>query len=413
MVTVEPCQASHLHVTAEFGGAAAGNLSQPFVLTNTGAGNCVLQGYPSRLQGWQDGRWQDLRFTQGTYFLEEDPTPSPVELAPGGQAELILGTEDACNGGDVGASKLYSRLLVTLPDQTNIGLNEAVNAFCGLDVSSFHPLPIPQSSPPISTPGPLDALHVQMHAPTTATAGTTLSYTVTVSNPTSAAIALDPCPTWQALIDNPVGPDGITQVSGPIDCATTPAVPAHGGFTVQMRINVPTKVGNAKFVWWITGGAASGEALTVVPDASPAAACVADQLRVSLGQRQQAMNQPAQVIVFTNTSTTPCLLSGYPSVAGLDSAGHQITQAQQVNEIYMGGAGIAADVQLAVDADASLLVGGVDQPIGGAASCPVDYAGLLVTPPGTTRSTHLHVDFPSCGGLEVTPLVAGSSGGLF
>ena len=60
-------------------------------------------------------------------------------------------------------------------------------------MSSFHSLPIPQSSPPISSAGPLNALHVQMHAPTTATAGTTLTYTVTVSNPTSADIALGPC----------------------------------------------------------------------------------------------------------------------------------------------------------------------------------------------------------------------------
>ena len=414
-VTLEPCRASNLSVTAGFGGAAAGNVSNPFVLTNTGSAGCVLQGYPSRLQGWQDGRWQDLRFTQGTFFIEEDPSPSPVDLAPGGQAELILGTEDACNGGDVGASKLFSRLLVTLPDQTTLELNEAINTFCGLDVSSFHPLPIPQSSAPISSPGPLSGLQVQMHAPTTATAGTTLSYTVTVSNPTDADIALDPCPRWQALIDNPVGPDGMTQVSGPLDCATTPSVSAHGGFTVQTRINVPTAAGTAKFVWWLTGGAASGEALTVVPDASTASACVADHLRISLGQRQQAMNQPAQVIVFTNTSTMPCLLSGYPIVAGLDKAGRQITQAQQVNAIYLGGAtnGVAGDVHLAADADASSLVGGVDQPIGGAASCPPDYAGLLVTPPGTTRSTHLDVDFPSCAGLEVTPIVAGSTGGLF
>jgi len=266
VVTQEPCRALNLSVTAEFSGAAAGNVSQPFVLTNTGSASCMLQGYPSRLQGWREGRWQDLTFTQGTYFIEEDPTPSSVELAPGGQAELILGTDDACNGGTLGDSKLYSRLQVTLPDQTSIELNEGVNAFCGLDVSSFHPLQVPQSSPPVSSPGPLDALQVQMHAPATATAGVTLSYTVTVSNPTSADIALNPCPSWQALIDNPVSPDGIIQVSGKIDCATTPSVPAHGLITVQMRIDVPTAPGTGKFVWWLTGVTiATGEALNIVP----------------------------------------------------------------------------------------------------------------------------------------------------
>ena len=104
-----------------------------------------------------------------------------------------------------------------------------------------------------------------MHAPATATAGATLDYTVTVSNPKSVDIPFDPCPRWTALIDDP-SPDGMTQVSGSVDCATTPSVPAYGSITLQMHINVPTKVGTAKFVWWLTGDAiAAGEALTIVP----------------------------------------------------------------------------------------------------------------------------------------------------
>ena len=105
-----------------------------------------------------------------------------------------------------------------------------------------------------------------MHAPATVSAGATLAYTVTVSNPKSVAIAFDPCPTWKALIDNPAGPHGMTQVSGPIDCATTPAVPAYGQITLDMQINVPTEAGIAKFVWWLSGDAfATGEGLTIVP----------------------------------------------------------------------------------------------------------------------------------------------------
>ena len=267
VATLGPCTASKLSVTAEFVGAAAGNLSHPFVLTNTGTETCVLQGYPTRVEGWQDGRWQQLNFTKGTFFIQEDPTPSPAELAPGGHAELIIGTSDHCNGGDVGVSKLYSRFLITLQDQTSLDLFESINAFCGLDVSSFHLLPIPESSSPMPTPGPLNALHFQMHAPTTATAGTTLSYTVTVSNPTGADIAFDPCPTWQTLIDNPV-PDGMIQISGPLDCAATPSVPAHGSVTLQMHVDVPRAAGHGKFVWWLTGvPTAAGEGLTIVPAA--------------------------------------------------------------------------------------------------------------------------------------------------
>ena len=60
----------------------------------------------------------------------------------------------------------------------------------------------------------------------------------------------------------------MTQVSGQMDCATTPAVPAHGIVTVKMHINVPSTAGNAKFVWWITGlTVGAGEGLTIAPAA--------------------------------------------------------------------------------------------------------------------------------------------------
>jgi Protein of unknown function (DUF4232) len=149
MSAVEPCTAADLHVTPGFAGAATNNISQPFVLTNAGTGDCSLQGYPSLVQGWQGGRWHQLTFTEGTFFIEEDPSPSPAELSPGAQAELIVGTDDACNGGDIGDSKLYSRLQATLRDGTSIELDAPVNAFCELDVSSFHPMPIdvPAGSP--------------------------------------------------------------------------------------------------------------------------------------------------------------------------------------------------------------------------------------------------------------------------
>jgi hypothetical protein len=88
-----------------------------------------------------------------------------------------------------------------------------------------------------------------------------------VSNPKSTNIAFDPCPTWNAVIDNP-SPNGMIQVSGLIDCATTPSVPAHGAITVQMHINVPAEAGTAKFVWFLSDDTmGAGEVLTIVPAA--------------------------------------------------------------------------------------------------------------------------------------------------
>ena len=258
------CRATDLQVTAGQGGAATGNLSQPFEITNIGTAGCALQGYPTALDGWQAGAWHRLKFEDGTFFYVEQPTPPPVELTPGTAAELIIGTSDACNGGYVGDSKLYTRWRATLPGGGTIDLNAPTNAFCNLDVSSFHPMPPPQPPEPTPTPGPFDGLQFEMHAPATAVAGSTLSYDVTLTNTTDADVALTPCPTWTEYIAVQSDPAGIVRTSGPFDCTAIPSVPAHESITIPMVIKVPEAAGVAKFVWWFDGtsGAAS-EILTV------------------------------------------------------------------------------------------------------------------------------------------------------
>ncbi|HTC68686.1 MAG TPA: DUF4232 domain-containing protein, partial [Acidothermaceae bacterium] len=250
-VQFAPCHAANLQVTAGEGGAATGNLAQPFDITNVGTAGCALQGYPTALEGWQAGAWHRLKFEDGTFFYTEETTPPPVELSPGTAAELIIGTSDACNGGYIGESKLYTRWRATLPGGT-IDLNAPINAFCNLDVSSFHPMPSPQPPEPTPTPGPFDALQFQLQAPTTAVEGSTLSYDVTVTNPTDADVALSPCPTWSEVIAVMSDPSPQT-VSGPFDCTATPSVRAHSSISIPMVIKVPEAVGIAKFVWWFNG----------------------------------------------------------------------------------------------------------------------------------------------------------------
>jgi hypothetical protein len=140
--------------------------------------------------------------------------------------------------------------------------------------------------------------------------------------------------------------------------------------------------------------------------------CTSAQLAVTLGTREQAMNQPAIAVIFTNTGTIPCALYGYPGVAGLDAHGRQIAQAYRTTQVYMGGAGIPTQVTLASGGQASALIGGGAQPVNGQTACPADYAAVLVTPPGATTPTKLPVEFPSCSGLAVTPVVLGPTGGF-
>ncbi len=116
---------------------------------------------------------------------------------------------------------------------------------------------------PTPTPGPYDGLQFQLVAPATVVEGSTLSYDVTVTNPTDADVALSPCPTWSEVIAVVSDPSPQT-ISGPFDCTATPSVRAHSSISIPMVITVPEAVGMAKFVWWFDGTpSAAVELLTV------------------------------------------------------------------------------------------------------------------------------------------------------
>jgi hypothetical protein len=161
------------------------------------------------------------------------------------------------------------------------------------------------------------------------------------------------------------------------------------------------------------------EDLTVEPGpAVPAASatspsCTGNQLSTTLGKEGVGMGHVGQVVVFTNVSTAPCTLYGYPGIAGLDAAGAQIMQASRTPSGYLGGLWNAPNgpppiVALAPGQAASALVEGVDNQVG---SMPcVHLSGFLVTAPNTARSVDLPSGSPECDGLDVHPVVAGTSG---
>jgi hypothetical protein len=122
-----------------------------------------------------------------------------------------------------------------------------------------------------------------------------------------------------------------------------------------------------------------------------------------------------QTILFTNVSPAVCTLFGYPGVAGLDTSGTQIMQATRTLSGYLGGLWSTPDrppptVTLAPGQTASALVEGTDNQVG-TRPC-IQLSGLLVTPPNTTRSDDLPGVHFECAGLEVHPVVPGTSGTL-
>ena len=161
-----------------------------------------------------------------------------------------------------------------------------------------------------------------------------------------------------------------------------------------------------------TTTAPAGSTAPVVARGVPA--CTGSQIAVTPGQWGGATGHIGGAVLFRNTSRSTCSLYGYPGVAGLDSAGRQEVQATRSPRGFIGGLPTPTShprtVVLAPGAVASAVVEGVDVPSGGATSCP-SYPSILVTPPGTRSSTHLNLAVPGCGGIEVHPVVPGTSGG--
>jgi len=144
------------------------------------------------------------------------------------------------------------------------------------------------------------------------------------------------------------------------------------------------------------------------------APCTTAGLEVSSESGQGAMGHEDAPIVFRNRGAGKCRLSGYPGVAGLDDAGHQVTEARRTAHGFMGGLPLENQtppiVELAPGETASALVEGTSRPPDTVPSC-ASYAALLVTPPDETHSVRVAVALPACSGLEVHPVVPGPNGG--
>jgi Protein of unknown function (DUF4232) len=150
---------------------------------------------------------------------------------------------------------------------------------------------------------------------------------------------------------------------------------------------------------------------TVTPSADSAAApqCTAADLTIAYTDNSQiikgaldGMSHADAVITFTNSSSSTCETAGYPGVAVLDAAGHQIKQAVRTAQA-------APVIILHAGQTASALISG------NTASCTkvTKAAGLLVTAPDQRTSTHLGSDGALClNSVEIGTLQHGNAAGL-
>jgi hypothetical protein len=137
--------------------------------------------------------------------------------------------------------------------------------------------------------------------------------------------------------------------------------------------------------------------------------CSLSQLQVTDRAGGSGSTHRSVVLVFRNTSSTTCHLTGYPGVAGLNGQDQQVAQATRTLSGYLGGSTSAATVTLLAGDSVSATVEtlAIDATTGN--SC-TPYAGILVTPPNETHSIKLAWPSDGCSGLQIHPVVPGTTG---
>lgn len=259
--------ASQLRASAGGRGAAAGNVAVGVLLTNIATTPCSLSGYPTSLAGvLPGGARQVLHPGHGTMF--DAATAWPANLHPGGVAHLTLGTSDVCNGPTPPTP--YTAAIIGLPGGGTVTAPVKFTAVCGVGVSTLGE-PAPSQSATGSYPGLTAATSLTSATgrPTPVAAGTTLHYTVTLTNSTERSITFRSCPVYQQGI-YPIRGHGPSVGYYRLNCAPARTIPSGGQVTFAMQIQVPATTGVAKFGWNIPNSAAaySGGALTITTTAN-------------------------------------------------------------------------------------------------------------------------------------------------
>jgi hypothetical protein len=117
----------------------------------------------------------------------------------------------------------------------------------------------------VRTTSPLSKLVVTRSFPRSIVANSTVSYTVTFTNPTETAISLQPCPRYMQFLE-PLGTrPSLKPVSETLPCAAITSIPAGGAASFQIQEAVPDRTGRAKYSWRIPRTSlATGGATTIV-----------------------------------------------------------------------------------------------------------------------------------------------------
>ena len=145
-----------------------------------------------------------------------------------------------------------------------------------------------------------------------------------------------------------------------------------------------------------------GSVLAILP-------CTSSQLKVASDRSGWHANFAAagefrEILTFTNAANSACQLKGWPRVHAVV---HGVNESLPMTQVLQNAR--PKMVRLAPRKTASFdIYGGDWDPIHNKA-CPQTTNGLMVSPPGDSRSVFVRVEEPLCGGFDISPVISGSS----
>jgi hypothetical protein len=238
--TARPCTATDLPASTTFEPTQGLSQAESYLihLPNTATTPCTLPSDASLLYTDQHGRTQLLPTDHAAIANPGGPA-GPATIGPGQTATLTVVISHACTGDPVsyqGISVEQSGKRIPVPGLSLGGTCSTVH------IGRWQPPQPPPSPPPSLRYG---ALSAQLDPPASSHPGATLDYVLTLANPTTHPVPLDPCPVYQETIYK-------QQATYRLNC-TAGSIPAGGSLRFSMRITVPpyTPAGHTRITWTI------------------------------------------------------------------------------------------------------------------------------------------------------------------
>jgi hypothetical protein len=243
------CASGDLVVSSDDGAGdgASGHQFYYVEVRNSGSRRCVLEGYPD-VVATVDGQPQDLKLSHRTYLGFDDLIK--VALMPGAKAAAALDLHERVDDCPGRQAPPLENVSVTLGDQ-RVEVIPAAVAYCDLTVGAWRSVadPMAESAPAIAAQfkgvtGRLEGV------PARAQAGEQVTYIVALTNHTTQAIDLTPCPIYE------VG--GLGKGTYRLNCAVASTLPAHSTTRfamapVEIPDDWPAAATVVKLAWQIPG----------------------------------------------------------------------------------------------------------------------------------------------------------------